>query len=296
MAEAFVAVADDATSIYWNPAGMATGAFVSLVVDYGAGNATPDPPDPSAKQSATFIGFTLPPVGLGYYRLQRVKATPAETSAPGRQDGRQSVQGLTTSHVGLALAQSLGDYIVVAGTVKYVQGEVVMGTVNGSPEDALEDADLLPRTSSSRADVDAGVMVDVGQWRAGLVARNLAAPGFEAPDGGRVELDREVRMGVAWGSGWPGLSRWVVSADADLTRRAAPTGERRDLAAGVETWWRQQRIGLRGGVRGSTVGGARPVVTGGVSAGIKPGVFVEGHVAQGEKDGTGWSIGARLVF
>src|SRR3954468_10722973 len=31
MAGAFVAVADDASAIYWNPAGLATGDFVSLV-------------------------------------------------------------------------------------------------------------------------------------------------------------------------------------------------------------------------------------------------------------------------
>ena len=79
MAEAFVAVADDATSIYWNPAGMATGAFLSFVLDYGAGDADPDPPASAGQQSATFIGFTLPPLGLGYYRLHQVTATPAAT-------------------------------------------------------------------------------------------------------------------------------------------------------------------------------------------------------------------------
>ena len=34
MAGAFVAVADDATAAYWNPAGLAKGAVVSLVLDY----------------------------------------------------------------------------------------------------------------------------------------------------------------------------------------------------------------------------------------------------------------------
>ena len=37
MAGAFVAVADDATAVYWNPAGMATGSLVSVVLDYGQG-------------------------------------------------------------------------------------------------------------------------------------------------------------------------------------------------------------------------------------------------------------------
>ena len=35
MAGAFVAVADDATAVYWNPAGVATGSIVSVVLDAG---------------------------------------------------------------------------------------------------------------------------------------------------------------------------------------------------------------------------------------------------------------------
>jgi hypothetical protein len=300
MSEAFVAVADDATAIYWNPAGIATGAFLSVVIDYGAGDAVPDDSAPAGRQSTTFIGFTVPPFGLGYYRLNRVTAvpeTPEETDQPSREDGRQSVRGLSTSHLGLTLGQSLGDYLVVATTVKYVQGEVAAGSFGGRPEDALDAADVLPNRSTSRFDVDAGAMVAVEQWRAGLVARNLTAPSFDGPDpGDEVALDREFRAGVAWGEGWPGISRLVVSADADLTRKPGLTGDRRDVAAGVETWWLQQRLAVRGGVRGSTVGEARPVVAGGVSAAIKAGVFVEAHLARGDQDGQSWSVGARLSF
>ena len=35
MAGAFVAVADDATAVYWNPAGVGTGSIVSVVLDAG---------------------------------------------------------------------------------------------------------------------------------------------------------------------------------------------------------------------------------------------------------------------
>jgi hypothetical protein len=301
MAEAFVAVADDATSIYWNPAGMATGAFLSFVLDYEAGDALVEPEGPGGEQSATFIGFTLPPVGIGYYRLRRVltrPVTPEETAQPSREDGRQSVQGLTTSHLGVTLGQSLGRYLVVAGTVKYVQGEVVTGSLTATAEDALEAADSFPSEDTNRVDVDAGAMLAVENWRVGLVARNLTAPSFRGPgpDGGEVELDREVRVGAAWGTGWPGISNLVVSADADLTRKPGLTGDRRDVAAGIETWWLRQRLGVRGGVRGSTVGGARTVVAGGISAAIKSGVFVDAHLARGDHDGQSWSVGARVTF
>ena len=305
MGEAFVAVADDATSIYWNPAGMATGAFLSFVLDFGQNRAEPPNPDGTAggaEGSAQFIGFTIPPFGVGYYRRSVAATTKLTTegmAGQSREDGRQSVQALTTSNIGVTLAQSINDYIVVASTVKFVRGEVTSGVSTArDPFDALDERDSFPHRDTSRVDVDAGAMVAVEQWRLGLVARNLTTPEFDRPDveGSSVELGREVRVGAAWGSGWPGISRLVVSTDVDITRQASLTGDRRDVAAGVETWWLGQRLGVRGGLRGSTSGEARPVVAGGVSAAIKSGVFVEAHLARGDQDERSWSVGARLTF
>lgn len=304
MGQAFVAVADDASSVYWNPAGMATGAYISFVVDVGAGDADSGGSrghEGASSHNAQLLAFTLPPLGLGYYRLSTVVAGPDEAAGmagPSREEGRRNLQGLTTSHLGVTLAQSLNQYLVVAGTVKLVRGEVTRGQVDlADASDALDAADGLPSRSTSRGDVDAGVMLAVEQWRVGLVARNLTTPSFDAPDeGAPVELGREARVGAAWGSGWPGLSRVVVSADADLTRQASWTGERRDIAAGVETWWLGQRLGVRGGVRGSTVGTARPVVATGISAALATGFYVEAHLAGGDQDGRSWSVGARYTF
>lgn len=304
MAQAFVAVADDASSVYWNPAGMATGAYVSFVLDFGAGDSLPGGsrgPEAGSKGNARLLAFTLPPLGVSYYRLSHVTAGPdeaAEPTGPSREEGRRSVQRLTTSHLGVTLAQSLNQWVVVAGTVKLVRGEVSRGLVGlAGVSDALDAADGLPHDATSRADVDAGAMLAVDRWRVGVVARNLTTPSFEGPDGGAsVELEREVRLGVAWGHGWPGTSRVVVSADADLTERSAPGGDRRDIAAGVETWWLGQRLGVRGGVRGSTAGAARPVLATGVSAALTSGFFVEAHVAGGDRGGRSWSIGARVTF
>ena len=208
------------------------------------------------------------------------------------------MQGLTTSHLGVTLAQSLNQYLVVAGTVKLVRGEVSRGSVApADASDALDAADDLPGRTTSTGDVDAGAMLAVEQWRVGVVARNLATPSFDGPDeGDAVELEREVRLGAAWGSGWPGISRLVVSADADVTRQASLTGERRDVAAGVETWWLGQRLGVRGGVRGSTVGAARPVVATGVSVALTTGFYMDAHLALGDQDQRSWSVGARYTF
>ena len=302
LAEAFVAVADDATSIYWNPAGMATGSYLSFVVDFGAGELDDETgADAAAGRSRSrFIGATMPALGLAYYRQNRLVASPpAGSTGSSREDGRQSVQGLAVSTVGATVAQSVTDYLVVAGTVKLLRGAVRGGVVEAAnPGAALDRADDLASEGTTRFDVDAGAMVTVGQWRAGLVARNLSTPAFDGPsvDGRRLTLDREVRAGLAWGAGWPGTSRLVLAADADLTRRVTVSGERRDVAAGVETWWLNQRLGLRGGLRGSLAGEARPVVAAGLSAALASGFFVEAHVAAGRRDERTWSVGARVTY
>src|SRR5829696_3888840 len=58
MGGAFTAVADDASAVFWNPAGLATGAFFSLLVDRNALDT----------RSATLIAVGTPPLGLSYYR------------------------------------------------------------------------------------------------------------------------------------------------------------------------------------------------------------------------------------
>jgi hypothetical protein len=84
--------------------------------------------------------------------------------------------------------------------------------------------------------------------------------------------------------------------DVDGTRRPAPDGDRKDVAGGVETWWFGRRLGVRGGVRGSTIGEARTVVTGGVSAGITQSFAVDAHVGKGDAGGRSWGVGARFTF
>lgn len=178
------------------------------------------------------------------------------------------MHALTTSVVGVSLLQSLTDYIVVGATPKVMHGG-----------------------GTTAVDVDAGVMIAVERIRIGAVARNLTTPAFDD-----IELSREVRLGAAWGSGWPGHSRVLFSVDGDLTSRATPFGDRRDVAAGVETWWRDRRFGLRGGVRRSTIGASRAAVTAGVSAGLTRGMWLEAHVVAGQRNERGWSLGVRAGF
>jgi hypothetical protein len=278
MAGAFVAVADDASAVYWNPAGIATGALVSVVVDYGRWRPAQDSRQLAESQwdTTAMAGLSATAFGLAYYRLGAYgtgAAEPAATSSQSREEVGRSVQRLPTSSAGVTLVQSLGEHVVVGATPKFVHGG-----------------------GSNAFDVDAGVMVSANRFRVGMAARNLTTPSFDRDGGGSIELAREVTIGAAWGSGWTGMSRVIVSVDGDVTSRPAPTGDRRDVAGGIETWWLNQRLGLRGGVRRSTIGEARTALAAGASVGLTPGMLVEAHVMQGRGDERSWSIGARIFF
>lgn len=306
LAGAFVGVADDATAVYWNPSGLATGTYVSFILDYGQHDIGPDggkaSPRAAERQTGSIVGFAAPPVGIAYYRITTFGVGPAEpvvTGVPGREEVRRSVHELRTSTLGVALLQSIGHYVVVGATLKWVRGSAAQGMSTEALADrALDAAAALDASGQSKGDVDLSAMSALGQVRLGVVARNLTAPSFRLDGTGSaaVELPRQVRIGAGWGSGWPGNSRLIVALDGDVTSRPTPEGDRRDLAGGVETWWMSQRLGVRGGVSRSTVGDARSAVAAGVSAALKPGMFVEAHVARGRRNERSWSVGARFAF
>ena len=281
MAGAYVGVADDATAVYWNPAGIATGALVSAVIGGGAQTVAQGAQFEGDRQdTAAVVAISATAFGIAYYRLGtygRSASDPAVISPSSREEVRRSVQGISTSTVGVSLVQSLGQFVVVGVTPKFI---------NGSSEGA----------SGYAFDADAGVMVAIKRIRLGLVARNLTSPSFTVGSGKDVALDREVRIGGAWGSGWTGITRLIASVDGDLTSRPTPSGDRRDMAAGVETWWMGQRLGVRGGVRRSTIGDARAAFAAGFSAGLSPGLLLEAHVVRGHAAEHSWSVGARMLF
>ena len=281
MAGAYVGVADDATAVYWNPAGIATGALVSVVIGGGGQTVARGAQLEEGKQdTAAVVAISATALGFAYYRLGtygRSTAEPVVSIPPSREEVRRSVQGISTSTVGVSLVQSLGQFVVVGLTPKFM---------SGSSDGA----------SGNAFDADAGVMVAINHVRLGLVARNLTTPSFTVGGGEEVELDREVRIGGAWGSGWTGIARVIASVDGDLTSRPTPSGDRRDVAAGVESWWMGQRLGVRGGARRSTLGDARAAYAAGISAGFSPGLLLEAHVVRGHAAEHSWSVGARMLF
>lgn len=300
---AFVAVADDASAVAWNPAGMVLGPLFNISISLGRSSSVPDdPPLPdgrAARLGSTLVAVGAPPMGLSYYRLATtVIDGPAAAGGPRRQDGQVIVRTMVTSHLGATILQSIGNFLTVGATVKLVRGSVGVEAVSADTwESAFDDADTLMTESSTSGDVDIGVMAAAGRLRAGLVVRNVTEPEFEDGLGGEVELKRHARVGAAWGNRWPGVSRTIVAIDADVTRVPHHNGERRDVAAGVEQWlMRQQRLGLRAGLRASTVGDTRTVVSGGASYAVRSGTFIDAYYARGARDATAWGVAARLSY
>jgi hypothetical protein len=298
---AFVAVADDASAVAWNPSGLVGGPLFNLSIDLGQ---TTDKPSDAPVEGVTagdggttLIALGTTPVGLAYYRIRTasfVVASPSVLEAADRQDRQVLVRTLVTSHLGATVQQSLGDYLTVGATIKLVRGSVGSGTVSAADWDAAFDgAEEVERQGTNRADVDLGAMFAAGRMRAGVVVRNTTAPSFGEDS---VTLERHVRAGVAWADRWPGVSRTIVSVDADVTRVSYPAGERRDVAAGVERWLQGHRVGVRGGIRASTVGDARPVVSAGGSYAVRAGLYVDGFFAGGTHDHRAWGLAARVSY
>jgi hypothetical protein len=295
MGGAFVAVADDASAVYWNPAGLALGgSYFSLVLDYNQGNAEPEDIGHAGSRSASIIALSTLPVGVSYYRLTSSTLTP--TVAP----QRLRLDRLTTHHAGVTLVQSLTNRVAVGATLKWVRGYAASGLVpDGDRDDLLDGAGDLPDASTSKFDADIGVMATLGTVRAGLTVRNVMEPDFSTATRDPVEvltLKRQTRAGVAY-VGVPGL---IVAADVDVERAAGSLGEVRDLAAGTEAKL-FRRVTVRSGFRYNTLGdepgGHAPVYSLGGSVATFRQLLVDAQVTLGSRAGDrGWGIAARLVY
>jgi hypothetical protein len=301
MGGAFVAVANDSTATWWNPAGLATGPFLDLSIGSAAGAA--DSSYPASRAGTWAFSLGTPPVGLSYYRLKitDIRAAPATAMAEGDREDRAAgngVRSLSINQFGATVLHTITTGVTAAATVKYVRGTAHVRPFDGG-DSVLAITQLLEvgeelrgGESEDTVDVDAGVLAIRGPVRLGLTGRNLREPRF-----GDRRLSRQIRLGAAFDGAAAGRAPVTVSVDADLRRYAAAAGDRRVVAVGGEYWVRSQRIALRGGARVNTVGERERTVTAGGSVAARAGLFVDGHVAVGgDTSERGWGLAARVSF
>jgi hypothetical protein len=263
MGGAFVALADDATATWWNPAGLAAGAYFNALIEYDRPRT---PPDSSVKG----IAVAMPSLGLSYYRLPINQMRPAAST--GETAERRQDQGVLSVY-GATVGQSLGTHLVVASTLK------------------------LLRAGDTQGDLDVGAMAKIGAARVGLTVKNVRKPTIET-DGDPLTLERQARAGVALGAS-PGtrVASIAVALDADLRTVHTWAGDARRVAGGVEAWVGQRALGIRGGVGRNTIGAKQSTYSGGFSVAFRAGTYVDGQLTKGSDESRrGWGLALRMTF
>jgi hypothetical protein len=302
MGGAFVAVANDSSATWWNPAGLAAGPFVDIAIARAVTSA--DETLPAARSGLWSFSLGTPPFGVSYYRFHITDIRPSDPTAPAeadREDRRAGVaaRSLSAMQFGATVVHTLLTGIHAGATVKYVRGTATSSAIVGTEAFLLDIPELLDRADDldggdghGGVDVDLGVLAVAGPIRVGGLVRN--ARELELGD---ARLRRQVRIGAAFDGEAAGLPPLMISLDADVRSYETGTGERRVIAAGAEQWLFTRRLGLRGGARFNTAGAQDQAVTAGVSVAVRAGAYVDAHVVAGGDDGeAGWGVAGRVSF
>ena len=273
MGGAFVGVADDATAVIWNPAGLAVGQPFGATIEwdrfqYGKPK---DPPRAGLlRRSGRFGSLGTWPLGLSYgtFRTTTIVQSPDDSLA---------VQSLKSQYFGVTVLQTLIDGIVVGSTLKYVRGTATSGPIDGlTAEDVLDRGSDLDGDADGTFDLDVGVMTDLRRVRIGWTMRNLREPTFRTDAGIAIPLKRQSRLGLAV-LPTDGLT---LAMDVDLDTADLSDGLRRMMALGGETRLGPRAV-VRAGVRWSLEGPRQPITSAGASVAVRPGMWLDGFYSQG---------------
>lgn len=261
MGGAFVAIADDASATWWNPAGLASGAYFNGIFERGyARNST--------EEGRLGVSLAVPSLGLSYYRLRLAPPVSTDPAAVSRQDQEAT---FVLNEVGATVGQSVGEHLVIASTLRLV------------------------RADGTKGDADIGAMVKFGPARAAVVVKHLHQPDVLVNGVRLASFDRQVRVGAAY---VPPAGPLTVNAaiDADVTTTATAFGNARHLSGGAELWVRR-RLGVRGGISVNTIDELRQSLSGGASAALQKGLFLDAHITRGDDDVLqGWGFDLRVTF
>jgi len=286
MGGAFVAVANDGTAAFWNPAGIALAPKGNLTIEwvgFHTGNQDQPPAPGPTSRSATFATFGSSNFNLSYASLQGADLV---TTSSGLL-----AETLQTTQYGATVLQAIAPGVILGSTLKLVRGfaasEAVIATTGSN---ALSQVSSLQGQTVTRFDFDVGLMVDLKKVRLGFAAKNLEQPTFPEPGTAGFTLYRQARMGVAV-LPTKGLT---LAMDVDLGTIDLREGPRQEIAIGGE-----DRLGksfaFRSGLRWSIAGERGLVGSMGLSVAVKPGAWIDGHYTRGGIDGDqGFGIAFRV--
>jgi hypothetical protein len=307
MAGAFVAVANDSTATWWNPAGLASGPYGGLTLERGQVTqpGSPSLAGPARRDSASGFSLGMPSMGLSYYLL-RVSEIRPQSSTANQQAGRQDqgpaapdLRSIAVRQFGLTIDQSVGHSFVVGSTLKLLHGGVATssGTTATSGSDLLDQADDGDVAAVTRGDIDIGAMVSTSHLRLGVNVKHVNQPSLGNGDDSIV-LERQARAGVAiLTNGYGVLDGLTFAGDIDLTRTPTAVGDVQHVAGGIEGWFLKRRIGVRGGISTNRVEPSATSASEGLSVALRTSVFVDGALTSGsDQSRNGWNVGLRVTF
>jgi hypothetical protein len=265
MGGAFVAVADDATATWWNPAGLASGPLFDALIEYDRIRSTP-------QTSVRGMAAAFPSLGVSYYRLP----------INGSVDHHLAVYGLT-------FGQSLSEHVVVASTVKLerageTHGDVDLGALVrfGVAQVGISVKNVREATFVTAA----GSLTLERQARAGIA--------FLGRSNGWI---REMTLAADADL----VTTRPLVTDLVTTRSETSgdetSGDARRVAGGVELWILNKRVGLRGGASRNTVGDKGSSASGGVSLAVRSGLYIDAHQSNGsDRARRAWGVALRSTF
>lgn len=275
MGGAFVAVADDASATYWNPAGLATGGPVGVTfgwADFRSGDQTGGPTVGLTRRHSYFSSLGTLPLGLSVARITDTRVTAVSTA-------KADIRTLSTSQYGVNILQTIVQGLVVGANLKWVRGTVLEAEGTGLTASALFSGATETSSHTSNAfDLDAGMMADLRRVRVGLTIKNLRQPTFTDVAGIATRLPREIRGGVAV-MPKDGLT---LALDMDLDTVDLWDGPRRMIAIGGEDRLTKRlvaRAGVRWNMKDDT---RRPVYSAGASVRVNKSLWLDTHYTQGD--------------
>ena len=165
------------------------------------------------------FGFNVSDVATGGGFVSTQAGVQLTAPGPNQQvniTGAMALRGLEARQLAFSYAYAFSDKTFSFGvTGKVLQGAAYRGstTLIGGTDVSITDNFGKP-TLSTAFGIDAGAIYRPSSWlRFGLVAKDINQPTFDAPDGGELKLEPQVRGGVAVNP----YSSLTLSADVDAT-------------------------------------------------------------------------------
>jgi hypothetical protein len=156
------------------------------------------------------------PTGGGFVSIPVQATQPGGPGTPISLAGQMTLLGFEARQVAFSYAYAFSDKTFSIGvTGKVIQGAAYNGstTLTGGTDVSITD-NFGKATLSTAFGIDAGAIYRPSSWlRFGVVAKDINRPTFDAPGGGELKLEPQVRGGVAVNP----YSSLTLTTDVDVT-------------------------------------------------------------------------------